>query len=227
VRILSVSGATSRAGKTALAVSLLRALPAGSAVAVKFTTAEDVFKRCPRGTPCVVCDIDVPYRIVDDAAVLREPGTDTDRLAEAGASRVLWAIAKQAAAGEAWEAVGRRLTAADRIVLEGSSIVERVLPELLCFVVHPFLSPARWKPTSGPLIERADLVVVNVPQGETRPPAAEVMAGIGRFRDPGDARVADVTRPLADWAPEVTERLGPVGNGHGHENGRRLVGHAR
>ena len=82
---------------------------AGSASAVKFTTTEDVFERCPRGTPCVVCDIDVPFRIVDDPAVLAEAGTDTDRLGRAGARRVLWAIAKEHAAEAAWRAVRSRL----------------------------------------------------------------------------------------------------------------------
>src|SRR5712691_5605673 len=95
--LISISGACSRSGKTAAAVSLLGALPAGRAAAVQFTTTEDVFKRCPRGTTCIVCDIDVPFRIVDDAAVLDEAGTDTARLADAGASRVVWAIARQSA----------------------------------------------------------------------------------------------------------------------------------
>src|SRR5258706_14071436 len=107
--LISISGACSRSGKTAAAVSLLRTLPAGRAAAVKFTTTEDVFERCPRGTPCVVCDIDVPFRIVEDPSVLREAGTDTDRLAEAGASRVVWGIAKAAAAGPAWRARGGRV----------------------------------------------------------------------------------------------------------------------
>ena len=57
--LLSVSGATSRAGKTAAAVTMLRAVP--GATAVKFTTTDDTFTGCPRGTPCVVCDIDVPF----------------------------------------------------------------------------------------------------------------------------------------------------------------------
>ena len=71
--LLSISGACSRSGKTAAAVSLLRVLPAGRAAAVKFTTTEDVFERCPRGMPCVVCDIDVPFRIVEDPGVLAKP----------------------------------------------------------------------------------------------------------------------------------------------------------
>ena len=186
MRLLSVSGACSRAGKTAGAVSLLEALPRGAAAAVKFTTTEDVFERCPRGTPCVVCDIDVPFRIVEDPAVLGEAGTDTFRLGRAGARLVLWAIAKQEAAERAWQAVRSRLLASRPegeffVVMEGSTVVNLAQPERMVFVVHPFLSPDRWKPTSAGLLARADLVVVNRPAG--RRPASRSRGG-GRDRAP-------------------------------------------
>src|SRR5262245_8502222 len=148
--LVSVSGAASRAGKTSLAVTLLRSLPPSSAVAVKFTTTEDVFERCPRGTPCVVCDIDVPFRIVEDARVLDEPGTDTARLAGAGARRVIWAISRASAVRAAWSRVAGM--AEGLAVMEGSTIVDVARPDLLLFVAHPFLQPARWKATSAPLI---------------------------------------------------------------------------
>lgn len=207
--LVSVSGACSRAGKTSLAVTLLRALPPGSATALKFTTTEDVFKRCPRGAPCVVCDIDVPFRIVQDPCVLRESGTDTDRLAAAGAARVVWCIAKTSAAGRAWRAV-RRLVGEGIVVLEGSTVVDLARPDLLLFVLHPFLSVSRWKPTSGPLLRRADAVIVNLPARDTRPPAPAVLAEVERHRGRSDTRVADVSRPLAEWAPDIAERLGAL-----------------
>src|SRR5512132_1066184 len=122
MRIVSISGATSRAGKTAVAESLLRALPRGSAAAVKFTTTEDVFERCPRGSACAVCDIDAPFRIVRDPAVLAQPGTDTARLRAAGASEVVWAIARAAAAPLAWAQVTEILRRAPLAVLEGSTV---------------------------------------------------------------------------------------------------------
>jgi hypothetical protein len=206
MRKIAVAGACSRSGKTAAAVSVVRALSARSASAIKFTTTEDVFKRCPRGAPCIVCDIDVPYRIVKDEATLRQPGTDTDRLAEAGARPVVWAIAKQASVEPAWRAV-QALVGGATCVIEGSTVVELASPDLLVFVVHPFLAPARWKPTTGPLLRRADLVVVNQPSAERRGPSAEVLAGIAPYRPIGDVRVADVDRPLVEWAPELVERL--------------------
>ncbi len=207
--IVSVSGACSRSGKTAAAVALLQALPRDSAVAVKFTTTEDTFVRCPRGTPCVVCDIDVPFRLIEDPAVLREAGTDTDRLAAAGARRVVWAIAKASAAPEAWEAVRARLDGGP-VVIEGSTVAGLARPDLRLFVAHPFLLPERWKPTTPALVASADLVVVNCPAGERRQPSPAVLAALARHRKGREVRVADVTRPLAEWAPEVLERLSPV-----------------
>jgi hypothetical protein len=209
MRIVSVSGACSRAGKTAVAESLLRALPAGSAAAVKFTTTEDIFERCPRGSVCVVCDIDVPFRIVEDPKVLTESGTDTQRLGEGGAARVVWAIARASHVEAAWAAVRVRIRGASHVVMEGSTIVDTARPDLLLFVVHPFLSPERWKPTSPALLARADAVIVNRPTAEMRQPSAAVLQAVATVGPAGLPRIADVTRPLSDWAPDLLARLHP------------------
>jgi hypothetical protein len=207
--IVSVSGATSRAGKTALAVSVLRALPWGGAVAVKFTTTEDVFERCPRGSPCVVCDIDVPFRIVEDPKILGEAGTDTRRLGDAGASRVVWAIARASHVEAAWRAVETRISGAELVVMEGSTIVDTARPDLLLFVLHPFLSPERWKPASAALLARAHAVVINRPASEPREPSAAVFAAVAAHSTSHRPRVSDVTRSLGDWAPDMLARLLP------------------
>ena len=80
-------------------------------------------------------------------------------------------------------------------------------PDLRLFVVHPHLSVDRWKPTSGPLIAEADVVVVNRPGGEGRPPDPGVLSAVERFRGGRPVHVADVTRPLAEWAPELKAGL--------------------
>jgi hypothetical protein len=208
--LISISGACSRAGKTAAAVSLLRALAARRAAAVKFTTTEDVFERCPRGTTCIVCDIDVPFRIVDDPAVLDEAGTDTARLRAAGAARVVWAIARESAVVPAWAAVQPRLGGADVVVMEGSTITAVARPHRRVFVAHPWLSPERWKPTSAACIAEADVVVVNRPRSEARPPSPEVMDALRRHRGSSHLTIADVTRPPSEWAPELVRDLAPV-----------------
>jgi len=208
--LISISGACSRAGKTAAAVSLLRALAPGRAAAVKFTTTEDVFERCPRGTTCIVCDIDVPFRIVEDPAVLDETGTDTARLRAAGAARVVWAIARESAVVPAWAAVQPRLGGADVVVMEGSTITAVARPHRQVFVAHPWLSPERWKPTSAACIAEADVVVVNRPRSEARPPSPEVMDALRRHRGSSHLTIADVTRPPSEWAPELVRDLAPV-----------------
>jgi molybdopterin-guanine dinucleotide biosynthesis protein len=205
--LICVSGATSRAGKTALLSSIVRQLLPRGASAVKFTTTDDVFERCPRGTPCVVCDIDVPYRIVSESHVLRQPGTDTDRMARAGARRVLWAIAKRAAVEQAWARVVSLLEPGLQL-MEGSTIVPFARPQLSLFVVHPFLDPARWKESSAALLARADFVLVNRPAGEARAPASAVLEAIRARRVADDVIVGDVTRPLAEWAPRLAAELG-------------------
>jgi hypothetical protein len=207
VSLVSISGACSRSGKTAAAVSLLKALGPGRAAAVKFTTTEDVFERCPRGTTCIVCDIDVPFRIVEDRAVLAEAGTDTARLLDAGAGQVVWAIARESAVAPAWAAVRRRLAPVDVLIMEGSTIVALARPDRQIFVAHPWLSPDRWKATSAACLAQADLVVVNRPSADRRPPSPEVLDALRRARDRDDIVVADVARPAAEWAPGLLSDL--------------------
>jgi hypothetical protein len=96
---------------------------------------------------------------------------------------------------------------AEVTVMEGSSIVPVARPDLHVFVAHPFLSPARWKPTSAALIAASDVVVVNRPASEPRPPSAEVMVALTAQRGRADVLLADVTRPLAEWAPALGRRL--------------------
>jgi hypothetical protein len=160
-----------------------------------------------------VCNIEVPFRMIEDPGVIRQAGTDTDRLAAAGARRVIWTIAKAGAASVAWAALRRRVAPDDVLVMEGSTIVDLARPQLHLFVVHPFLSPDRWKPTSARLIRKADLVVVNRPDTDRRAPAASVMAALRRSRGDREVRVADVTRPLHEWAPDLVHRLAVLGNG--------------
>ena len=210
-----VAGSSSRAGKTALAETVLRGL-GGRAAAVKFTTTDDVFKRCPRGTTCIVCDIDVPFKVVRDEATLGESGTDTARLKAATEGPVLWTIARKSVAALAWEATlllleqarvdAKALGEGRGLVVEGSSVASLCSPDFTFFVVHPFLSPARWKEGTRELIGRANCVVVNRQASEGRAPSAEVMAAIYEAR-PYDLRVADVLEPLDTWAGDLWPRI--------------------
>ena len=73
-------------------------------------------------------------------------------------------------------------------------------------MVHPFLSPARWKEGTRELIGRANCVVINRQAVEKREPSPEVMAAVNDAR-PYDLRVADVSQPLDTWAGDLLPRL--------------------
>lgn len=215
VTTVVVAGSSSRAGKTALAETMLRALGPDSA-ALKFTTTDDVFEKCPRGTACVVCDIDVPFKVVRDEATLNEEGTDTARLKAATRGPVLWTITRRSVASQAYGATMRLLDLAREaaraqekkadLVIEGSTVASLCAPDFTFFVVHPFLSAARWKEGSRHLIGLADCVVVNRQASELREPNPDVMAAIREAR-PYDLRVADVLSPLDTWAGDLLRHL--------------------
>lgn len=214
-----VAGSSSRAGKTSLAETVLRAFGNGAA-AVKFTTTDDIFEKCPRGTSCIVCDIDVPFKVVRDQATLGETGTDTARLKNATRGPVLWTITRRSVAEQAWQATLRLVNQAradskagvsdDGLVIEGSTVALLCAPDFTFFVVHPFLGPERWKDGTRELIGRADCVVINRQAVEKREPSPEVMAAIHEAR-PYDLRVADVLSPLDRWAGDLLPRLRSAG----------------
>ncbi len=210
-----VAGSSSRAGKTALAETILRGL-GGLSAAVKFTTTDDIFEKCPRGTTCIVCDIDVPFKVVRDDATLGETGTDTARLRAATEGPVMWTIARKSVASQAWEATVRlldqakanaKMAAGDHgLVVEGSTVASLCSPDFTFFVVHPFLSPERWKDGTRELIGRANCVVINRQAVEAREPSAAVMEAVNE-QHPYDLRVADVLKPLGTWAGDLLHRL--------------------
>lgn len=210
-----VAGSSSRAGKTALAETVLRGL-GSRAAAIKFTTTDDVFEKCPRGTTCIVCDIDVPFKVVRDEATLGESGTDTARLRAATAGPVFWTIARKSVARQAWQATVRLLEQArsdtrpalhyQGLVVEGSTVASVCAPDFTFFVVHPFLSPARWKDGTRDLLGRADCVVINRQAAEPREPHPDVIAAV-HAAHPYDLRIADVLAPLDSWAGDLLPRI--------------------
>ncbi|MBK5256426.1 MAG: hypothetical protein JJE39_10370 [Vicinamibacteria bacterium] len=183
---------------------------------MKFTTTDDIFEKCPRGTTCVVCDIDVPFKVVRDDATLGIEGTDTARLQTATSGPVLWTIARRSVAEQAWQATMRLLNQARAeaggeadgpgLVIEGSTIAGLCAPDFTFFVVHPFLSPDRWKDGSRELLGRADCVVINRQAAEKREPGPEVLAAIHEAH-PYDLRIADALSPLNTWAGDLLPRL--------------------
>jgi hypothetical protein len=56
-------------------------------------------------------------------------------------------------------------------------------------------------------VRSADMVVVNIHAKERRPPAQSVISAIEKHRGGREIRVANVTRPIAEWAPDLQKHL--------------------
>ncbi len=163
MKVISVAGATSKAGKTLLAEQLIRyCVERYSPVyAVKFTTTSDLPSPCPRGAPCTVCDLSDNFRLVRDKETLLQSGKNTARFAAANSTEVLWVISKRSQLAHAYHHLLTHIPQEALLIMEGSSITSLCTPDLLFYIFANHISPARWKESANEIIQRSDLVLMN------------------------------------------------------------------
>lgn len=163
MKIISIAGATSKAGKTLVAEQVIRYCAAhhSNVYAVKFTTTSDLPSPCPRGAPCTVCDLSGQFRIVRDPETILQPGKNTQRFAAANAAEVIWVIAKKSYMPVAYSHLLTHIPNEAIAVMEGSTITSICKPDLLIYVLANHISPSRWKDSAPAIMERSDFVIVN------------------------------------------------------------------
>ena len=179
-KIISVAGATSRAGKTLLAEQIIqycasRGVPV---YAVKFTTTTDIPSPCPRGTPCTVCDLSEKFRIIRDPEILLQPGKNTQRLAAAGATEIIWIISRKSNLPQAYNHLLTHLSPDAVTVIEGSTVTSFCEPDLLFYVAANHISPARWKDNAQEILANADFFVLNRKKGMPDHPGLKIPAKV-------------------------------------------------
>lgn len=138
MRIITVSGAGSGVGKTALAVLLLSRLKGYAAVKV---TGTDFFTS-----------------VSDSPEVIEEEGKDTALLKKAGASHVVWVQGPPADINETLPLAMSLVGDAPGVVIEGNSPLKAVRPDTAFFVVG---KDGELKPGAQEALSMADIVVVN------------------------------------------------------------------
>lgn len=197
--LVSLAAPGNGSGKTLAGRAILSAFP-GRLRAVKFTTVYRDGANCPRGAgPCACRELKGPFTVVRDEATLLAPDTDTARLAQAGATSVLWCLARPGAHAAAWDHLrAADLSGADAVLTEGNTILSVLWPDRLLMVMSPAVPEARWKEGTWDLVQRARHVIVNT--HEAGPDAvgdlSRRVAGERAGRLP---IVADLSRPLTDW----------------------------
>lgn len=123
MKLICVGGTWSSCGKTSMVEMLLRAFPGWAAIKVTPSRPDEV---CPIGTCCGACaEPEGPYEVIIDPAILRDPGKDTARFLEAGASKVAWL-----------RALPERLSEALQVALDGFGDVPGVIIESTTLIPH-------------------------------------------------------------------------------------------
>lgn len=131
MKIITISAAHSGLGKTTLVEKLLERLKGWSALKVT------VIKKgpCPRENPCGVCeDQKAPYVIISDPKMINQEGKDTQRMASAGAKKVLWLKATPAGLNDGLKEALRKFSATPGVVIEGTSILRYLKPDLGIYI---------------------------------------------------------------------------------------------
>ena len=176
IKIISVAGATSRAGKTLLAEQLIRYFADQNipVYAVKFTTTTDIPSPCPRGAPCTVCDLSDRFRIVRDPAVLMQSGKNTQRLAAAGAKEVVWIISRKSYLAEAFQHLIEHLPKNALTIMEGSTVTSICKPDLIFYVAANNIPPSRWKDNAEQILNGANFIILNKKKGTSDHPKIQI-----------------------------------------------------
>ncbi len=203
MKFISVAGATSRAGKTLLAEQIIRYCAAKytPVYGVKFTTTSDLPSPCPRGAPCTVCNLSDNFRIVRDPEILLKPGTNTQRLAAANATEVIWVIAKKSQLPIAHQHLLSHLPPHALAVMEGSSITALCKPDLLFYVFANHIATSRWKESAQEILARSDIVIVNRKTG---------MSDHLSIQAPERALILDLAQEPATSRSEIRNKIDAV-----------------
>jgi hypothetical protein len=163
LRTIVVAGVSSGAGKTCLAESMTRALAGRIHTAAAKMTVTHGERGCPHGGKgCDVCgSLGGDFQVITRENIILQQGTDTARLAEAGARPVVWAITKEAAVLDAWREMRGLMQKAAWAVIESNTLALVIKPTLTLMIVDPSVSRKIWKPSAEHLIAHADYVIFN------------------------------------------------------------------
>lgn len=162
-RTFIVAGVSSGAGKTSVAEVVTALLAKERRTAAAKITVTHGERGCPHGGKgCNVCtSLGGDFQIVTREAIIAQPGTDTARLLAAGGSPVIWAITRDVAIEEAWQAMSMLMSRAECVVIESNTLAEHIKPALTLMIVDPTVSRKIWKPSAEHLIATADLLIFN------------------------------------------------------------------
>ncbi|HEX8175234.1 MAG TPA: hypothetical protein VF543_08950 [Pyrinomonadaceae bacterium] len=161
--VIVVAGVTSGAGKTSLAEAVVRILSKDFRTAAAKITVTHGERGCPHGGKgCDVCgSLGGNFQIITRESIIRQSGTDTARLSEAGAYGVLWTITREEFVRDAWKEMKALVSGARCLVVESNTLALTIEPVLTLMIADPTMSRRLWKPSAERLIATADFLIFN------------------------------------------------------------------
>jgi molybdopterin-guanine dinucleotide biosynthesis protein len=159
-RIIVVGGVHKGAGKTTLTCFLLSKLPGWGALKVTTTHEGTV---CPVLATCTACgELQGPFMVVREPAIIDEDGTDTWKMGRSGAERVVWLRSTPESLAHALKQVLPEFDDLPGVVVEGTNVA-RHLGDVYVLAARP---PVRKiKPSARATAARADFPVLNLLPG--------------------------------------------------------------
>lgn len=161
--VIVVAGVTSGAGKTSLAETITKILSELIPTAAAKITVTHGERGCPHGGKgCDVCgSLGGQYQVIARSSIIEQPGTDTARLSQAGAFKVLWAITREEFVSDCWREMLSLTGGAQAMVVESNTLALTIKPKLTLMLVDPTASRRLWKPSAEGLIASADFLIFN------------------------------------------------------------------
>jgi molybdopterin-guanine dinucleotide biosynthesis protein len=158
MRIITVSGAYSGAGKTLVVERLLKIFKDWSAL--KVTLSHNGL--CPTGRDCGICEkLTSQFSIISDKKIIKTQGKDTWRFKKAGAKKVLWLKAKPAGLKPGLKKAISMFSAeckkgAQGLIIEGTSVLKYLKPDLAILVRK---ENSVLKPSAQEVLKKIDLIL--------------------------------------------------------------------
>lgn len=182
LRVVIVAGVTSGAGKTSVAEAVTTLLSNRYPTAAAKITVTHGDRGCPHGGKgCDVCgSLGGNYQVITRSSIISQPGTDTFRLSQAGASKVLWTITGEQFIKDAWLEMRSSMNDIRCAVIESNTLALVIRPALTLMVADPTVSRRLWKPSAEQLIASADYLIFNDRGPENKRRA--LLEEIGRLR---------------------------------------------
>lgn len=194
MKVLAVGGCASGVGKSTWISRLLSALPGWGALKTSPGRA------APGGAS---------WRLTTEIEILAERGSDTRLYLDAGAARVAWLRSPGVAPPDAVAVVREAFQGLAGIVVEGNSVTRVLRPDR----IHVLARAGRLeiKGSALPLLETADVVILNRPADRDDAESAATLGALRRHGlkvdpvvadvlDPRDPRCAAILAAIRDWS---------------------------